>query len=283
MSSDQVPVAFGPSIEITGYPEGIFHDHASSFSEGGRRCCRHRHRLLRLRSLARRARPAAGTAENSRHGGGEQVKRIDVHAHCQFREAGALLDASAAAGQLPTSLVDGRPFTEVAAVAFIEINKRLAAIDAQAVDMEVLSINPFWYGRERDLASQIVKLQNEKLTKLCASKPDRFAAFASLTLRADFAVQELETAVKKRGLRDSDRRHCQWRGIFRSEISSSVGQGGRTRRAPVHSSDGHPRAREKIGRQRFARQHDGLSPWRRRSRSRTSSSRARSIAFRSSK
>ena len=26
-----------------------FHDHASSFSEGERRCCRHRHRLLRLR------------------------------------------------------------------------------------------------------------------------------------------------------------------------------------------------------------------------------------------
>ena len=99
-------------------------------------------------------------------------------------------------------LVDGRPLTEVAAAAFIEIDKRLAAMDAQAVDMEVLSINPFWYGRERDLAGQIVKLQNEKLAELCASKPDRFAAFASLTLQApDLAVQELETAVKKQGLK----------------------------------------------------------------------------------
>ena len=35
-------------------------------------------------------------------------------------------------------------------------------MDAQAVDMEVLSINPFWYGSERDLAGQIVKLQNEE-------------------------------------------------------------------------------------------------------------------------
>ena len=134
--------------------------------------------------------------------GGKRVKTIDVHSHCQFREAGALLDASAAAGQVPTSLVDGRPFTEVAAVAFIEIDKRLAAMDAQAVDMEVLSINPFWYGSERDLAGQIVKLQNEKLAELCASKPDRFAAFASLTLQApDLAVQELETAVRKQGLK----------------------------------------------------------------------------------
>ena len=75
-------------------------------------------------------------------------------------------------------------------------------MDAQVVDMEVLSINPFWYGKDRDLAAQIVKIQNEKLAELCASKPDRFAAFASLTLQApDLAVQELETAVKKQGLR----------------------------------------------------------------------------------
>ena len=133
--------------------------------------------------------------------GGKQVKTIDVHAHCQFREAGALL-ASAAAAKAPALLVDGRPATSVAAAAYIEIDKRLAAMDAQAVDMEVLSINPFWYGSERDLAGQIVKLQNEKLAELCGSRPDRFAAFASLTLQApDLAVQELETAVKKLGLK----------------------------------------------------------------------------------
>ena len=75
-------------------------------------------------------------------------------------------------------------------------------MDAQAVDMEVLSINPFWYGKDRDLAAEIVKIQNEKLAELCAAKPDRFAAFASLTLQVpDLAVQQLETAVKKQGLR----------------------------------------------------------------------------------
>ncbi len=126
--------------------------------------------------------------------GGKRIKTIDVHAHCQFREAGALLGADAAKVQLPP--VRG------AEEAFIEIDKRLAAMDAQAVDLEVLSINPFWYGHDRDLAAQIVKIQNEKLAELCASKPDRFAAFASLTLQApDLAVQELETAVKKQGLK----------------------------------------------------------------------------------
>ena len=125
---------------------------------------------------------------------GKRIKTIDVHSHCHFHEAGALLGADAAKLQLPP--VNG------AAEASIEIEKRLAAMDAQAVDMEVLSINPFWYDRERDLAAQIVELQNEKLAELCATKPDRFAAFASLTLQApDLAAQELETAVKKQGLK----------------------------------------------------------------------------------
>ena len=127
--------------------------------------------------------------------GGRRIKTIDVHSHCHFHEAGALLGKDEAAKvQLPP--VNG------AEEAFIQVDKRLAAMDAQAIDLEVLSINPFWYDRDRDLATQIVKIQNEKLAELCASKADRFAAFASLTLQApDLAVEELETAVKKQGLK----------------------------------------------------------------------------------
>ena len=75
-------------------------------------------------------------------------------------------------------------------------------MDAMAVDMEVLSINPFWYRKERDLAGEIIRVQNDKLAELCASKPDRFAAFGSLALQfPDLAVAQLETAMKKQGLR----------------------------------------------------------------------------------
>src|SRR6516225_3935070 len=125
--------------------------------------------------------------------GGKQIKTIDVHSHCFFPAAGALLGGDPLA-PLPNN--------NGASEAVIAIDKRLAAMDSQAIDLEVLSINPFWYNRERDLAGQIVKVNNEKLAELCASKPDRFAAFASLTLQApDLAVQELETAVKKQGLK----------------------------------------------------------------------------------
>src|ERR1700729_1891244 len=123
---------------------------------------------------------------------GKRVKTIDVHAHCAFTEAVALLDGPAA---LP-------PPVRGADEAVIEIERRFAAMDAQAVDMEGLSINPIWYDRDRDLAGKIVKIQNEKLAELCAAHSDRFAGFASLTLQApDLAVQELETAVRKQGLK----------------------------------------------------------------------------------
>jgi aminocarboxymuconate-semialdehyde decarboxylase len=125
---------------------------------------------------------------------GARVKTIDVHAHCHIREAGALLGDEGFKSQLPQ--ING------AEEVYIDLRQRLAAMDAQAVDMEILSINPFWYNRDRDLAAQIVKIQNEKLAEFCGSHPQRFAAFASLTLQApDLAVRELELAVKKQGLK----------------------------------------------------------------------------------
>ena len=125
---------------------------------------------------------------------GKRVRTIDVHAHCHFREAGALLGEEGT--RLQISPING------AAETYIDIGQRLAAMDAQAVDMEILSINPFWYNRERELAAKIVKLQNEKLAEFCGANSERFAAFASLTLQApDLAVRELETAVKKQGLK----------------------------------------------------------------------------------
>jgi len=124
---------------------------------------------------------------------GRRVKTIDAHAHCHFREALALIGDEA-----PRVM----PQTKGAQEHFIAVEDRLEGMDAQAIDMEVLSINPFWYRKERDLAAKIVEVQNEKLAELCAARPDRFAAFASLAMQyPDLAVQQLETAVKKLGLR----------------------------------------------------------------------------------
>jgi aminocarboxymuconate-semialdehyde decarboxylase len=124
---------------------------------------------------------------------GKRVMTVDAHAHCYFHEAIDLMGDEADKVMPP---VKGVPEH------FIAIEQRLKEMDAMAIDMEVLSINPFWYGKDRDTAAAIVKVQNEKLAELCASRSDRFAAFASLTLQfPDLAIQQLETAVTQHGLR----------------------------------------------------------------------------------
>jgi predicted TIM-barrel fold metal-dependent hydrolase len=124
---------------------------------------------------------------------GKRIKTIDVHAHCLFHEALALMGDEARGVNVPVNGAENL---------VIAVAERLRQMDAMAIDMEVLSINPFWYRKDRDAAAAIVKLQNEKLAELCAAQPDRFAAFASLALQfPDLAVEQLEYAVKKLGLR----------------------------------------------------------------------------------
>ena len=125
--------------------------------------------------------------------GGKRIRTIDVHSHCLFHESLSLM------GDEANSV---RPHVKGEEEMFLSVEGRLKAMDAMAIDMEVLSINPFWYRKDRDLAAKIVQINNEKLAELCAAHKDRFAAFASLSLQfPDLAVQQLETAVKKQGLK----------------------------------------------------------------------------------
>ena len=124
---------------------------------------------------------------------GKRVKTIDVHAHCLFHDSLDLM------GDKAPGLI---PATKGAQEHFIVLEERLRGMDAMAIDMEVLSINPFWYGSERELAGQICRINNEKLAELCHARPDRFMAYASLPLQyPDLAVELLETAMKKQGLK----------------------------------------------------------------------------------
>jgi aminocarboxymuconate-semialdehyde decarboxylase len=125
---------------------------------------------------------------------GKRVKTIDVHSHCLFLEATDLMGVEGAKALVP-------PINN-SAEAYLVIEQRLKAMDSQAIDLEVLSINPFWYEKDRDLGEKIVSIQNEKLAELVASKSDRFAAFASLTMQDPaLAAQQLETAMKKQGMK----------------------------------------------------------------------------------
>jgi aminocarboxymuconate-semialdehyde decarboxylase len=122
---------------------------------------------------------------------GRRVKTIDVHAHCAVPEALALLNLQIEGPGL-------RPELDMAT----QVAVRLRAMDEQGIDVEALSINPLWYEADRDLARQIVELQNEKLAEICAANPERFVAFATVALQhPDLAAEQLEEGVKKYGLR----------------------------------------------------------------------------------
>ena len=115
---------------------------------------------------------------------GRRVKTVDVHAHCAFPQAMALMGMKVN----PENLVMGA--------------ERIRAMDEQGIDVEALSINPYWYKAERDVAQAVIKMQNEKLAELCAAQPDRFVAFATIALQhPDLAVEQLKEGIKKLGLR----------------------------------------------------------------------------------
>ncbi len=115
--------------------------------------------------------------------GGRRVKTVDVHAHCAVPEAMALMGM-----KMPSEGLHLGP-------------ERLRAMDTQGIDVEALSINPYWYTVDRDLARQLIRVQNEKLAELCAAQPDRFVAFATVALQhPDLAAEQVEDGIKRLGL-----------------------------------------------------------------------------------
>ncbi|MGO9997515.1 MAG: amidohydrolase family protein [Acetobacteraceae bacterium] len=117
---------------------------------------------------------------------GKRVKTIDVHAHCIVPAAAALIN---------------HPL-EAPGLLMHDTSTRIAAMDVQGIDVEVLSINPYWYRAARDEATALIKVQNETLVEFCAASPDRFKAFATAALQyPDLAAQQVEYAVKNLGFR----------------------------------------------------------------------------------
>jgi aminocarboxymuconate-semialdehyde decarboxylase len=101
---------------------------------------------------------------------GRRIRTVDIHAHCAVVRAIELLQAPAAAqGGNAGLLLEGQALAE-----------RIAVMDAQGIDIAVLSINPNWYSVERDLATQLISVQNESLGAFCATHSEHFAAFAAV-------------------------------------------------------------------------------------------------------
>ena len=117
---------------------------------------------------------------------GKRVKTVDIHAHCCVPKAMAVIKHPLEA---PGLLME-------------DTSARISAMDSQGIDVECLSINPFWYRAGKDEAAEVIRLQNEALVEFCAKQPDRFVGFATAALQhPELAAEQVEHAVKKLGFK----------------------------------------------------------------------------------
>src|SRR5260370_1385123 len=118
-------------------------------------------------SLTTRATPQAQGRRREVVVNGRRVKTVDIHAHTIVPEAAAVIN---------------HPL-EAPGLLWSNVSDRIQEMDAEGIDVEALSINPYWYRAERDAAAELIKIQNEKLAEFCAATPDRFVAFATVALQ----------------------------------------------------------------------------------------------------
>jgi aminocarboxymuconate-semialdehyde decarboxylase len=124
--------------------------------------------------------------------GKRRVKVVDIHGHFVAPEELDLVKNTKLAPNISNNI--NGPLVLGPA--------RLQFMDQQGIDIQVLSHQgAWWYETDRDLARQVIKVQNEQLARWCQSQPGRFAGLASVALQyPEMAAEQLEEAVKKLGL-----------------------------------------------------------------------------------
>lgn len=116
--------------------------------------------------------------------GGRRVTTIDVHSHTIIPSTMELMGGAIPNNNPNLVIGQGR----------IDVMNRLG------VDIEILSINPFWYQLGVDDARRVIANQNRGLADICARYPDRLKAMATVALQhPELAAEQLEHGIKTLG------------------------------------------------------------------------------------
>lgn len=145
------------------------------------------------------AQPAANRKRREVVFGGRGVKVVDIHAHVRVPEAWELvkdrIGREGRAGDVQLANPEGP------ANIHNNVEKRIADLDEMGIEVQAVSVNPFWHWADVDLARKIVQIQNEKIAEFCAAHPTRFAGLGSLALQhPSLAVEQMEDGVKNLGM-----------------------------------------------------------------------------------
>lgn len=137
---------------------------------------------------------------------------IDMHAHVALPHVDALMSDRAglaeqrrvdAASLGPASLAYNATQLAELGPRLVDLDLRLAAMDAARVDVQAVSPMPapaFW--ADRELAARVVSSTNEGVRAYCERAPERLLPIGSVSLQhPDLAAEQLRAAVADLGLR----------------------------------------------------------------------------------
>ncbi|MFI5472742.1 amidohydrolase family protein [Streptomyces cacaoi] len=140
---------------------------------------------------------------------GRPSPTVDVHAHVLLPEVDALvtgLPGLTAARELdarrngPASLAVSGPMVRERIPRLTDVTVRLAAMDAQGVDVQLVSPSPshYHYWADEETAEKLYRLAGEATAAHCARAPDRLKGLGLVPLQhPDLAVRALEHALEQ--------------------------------------------------------------------------------------
>jgi aminocarboxymuconate-semialdehyde decarboxylase len=127
--------------------------------------------------------------------GGRRITVVDVHAHTFVPEVWEVVKDTPLAATAKNNLTGAIALGPGTA-------ERLQYMDKEGIDVQAINVNAWGYSAERELARDLIAVQNEKIAAAVAKNPDRFVGMAALALQhPDLAADQLDQAMRKLGLR----------------------------------------------------------------------------------
>jgi aminocarboxymuconate-semialdehyde decarboxylase len=151
--------------------------------------------MLHRRDFLRAALCGCGLAR-TRLSAAREAKRpltVDFHAHAFVGDDWPLLRNRPQAKDLETFVK--APYFEN----LVNVDARIAEMDREGVDVQAVSlyVGQYHYWAERELSTDVVRIQNQKLAEMCARHPKRLVGLGAVSLHIpELAAEQVAEAVK---------------------------------------------------------------------------------------
>src|SRR5262245_57030404 len=123
----------------------------------------------------------------------EKPLTVDFHAHAFVPDDWPLIRSRPEAKDLESFVK--APYFE----SLTSVEARIAEMDREGVDLQAVSlyVGQYHYWAERELAEDVVRVQNQKLAEMCATHPKRLVGLGAVSLHIpDLAAEQVAEAVK---------------------------------------------------------------------------------------